>query len=633
MSSEAKVEAKTSLSRDPQDPAVDDEDLRREISDRYKYASNHFKDWAEVAKEDMAFGLGDQWVPEDLQKLKAQGRPALTFNRIKPIISVVSGYQRENSSRIKVSPEGGEDRVFSEVMDRVLKAIDKWSHLGYKMSYWFDDGLYTGKGWLEAVLTYESDPIRGELNFLQRTPYQILVDPDFNEYDLNEWPRAQYVFKVVRLSREVLKQIYPKHKNLIGGFVTDADDVLTNGSGLIQEGGKDDYGNRPNRATVVKRTKEEEESGLKMDDKFTVKEYWRPKMVDKYFVVDKESGEPRSFDKKDEAEAFVTQQGFGKVIARKTPEIWVAAMVGGFVLQDDRSPFEPYYSGYPFFRFMADWEPSSESEHLKVQGIVRSLKDPQREKNKSKSQTLHILNTQANSGWIGDEEALTNEGWKQLEEMGAKAGITIRKKKGYELREILPKGPNQGHLLREQQADQEFKQISAVNPDLLGMQEGGTDSGRAISLRIRQAVLSLVRIFHNYRYSKEIVGKFMLRMVPSLFDEKKLMKVLGQQYMRNATDPEIYPEGLNEGHIRAFLMAVTDHKYNVYVSEADQNKTIRFEVFQSLLELVKAGIPIPPDLLVDYMDISNSEEVKKKIREQQAMAMAAAQAEAQAKKA
>ena len=633
MSSEAQVEAKTSLSRDPQDPAVDDEDLRREIADRFKYASNHFKDWADVAKEDMAFGLGDQWVPEDLQKLKAQGRPALTFNRIKPIISVVSGYQRENSSRIKVSPEGGEDRVFSEVMDRVLKAIDKWSHLGYKMSYWFDDGLYTGKGWLEAVLTYESDPIRGELNFLQRTPYQILVDPDFNEYDLNEWPRAQYVFKVVRLSREVLKQIYPKHKNLIGGFITDADDVLANGSGLIQEGGKDDYGNRSNRSTVVKRTKEEEESGLKMDDKFTVKEYWRPKMVDKYFVVDKESGEPRSFDKKDEAEAFVTQQGFGKVIARKTPEIWVAAMVGGFVLQDDRSPFEPYYSGYPFFRFMADWEPSSENEHLKVQGIVRSLKDPQREKNKSKSQTLHILNTQANSGWIGDEDALTNEGWKQLEEMGAKAGITIRKKKGYELREILPKGPNQGHLLREQQADQEFKQISAVNPDLLGMQEGGTDSGRAISLRIRQAVLSLVRIFHNYRYSKEIVGKFMLRMVPSLFDEKKLMKVLGQQYMRNATDPEIYPEGLNEGHIRAFLMAVTDHKYNVYVSEADQNKTIRFEVFQSLLELVKAGIPIPPDLLVDYMDISNSEEVKKKIREQQAMAMAAAQAEAQAKKA
>ena len=613
------------LSADPQDP-LGSEDLRSEIRDRFKYATEHVKDWDEIAKEDMAFGLGDQWKADELTALKDAARPALTFNRIKPIISIISGYQRENSSRIKVNPEGGEDRVFSEVMDRVLKHVDKVSHLGYKMSYWFDDGLYTGKGWLEAVLTYENDPIRGELRFLQRSPYQVLVDPDFNEYDLNEWPRAQYVFKVVRLSRELLKQLYPEKVKLINGFVTDTDDIVVNGAGVLQEGGDDDYGNRPNVTTVVKRSDLDEESGLKQDNKFTVKEYWRPKMVERFFVVDKESSEPRKFDTKEEAEKFSSQQGFGKVIARKSPEIWVAASVAGFVLQDERSPFEPFYSGYPFFRFLADWAPSAEDETLKVQGVVRSLKDPQREKNKSKSQTLHILNTQANSGWIGDEEALSEEGWKSLEQMGSKPGITVRKRKGADLREILPKGPNQGHIIREQQADEEFKQISAVNPDLMGMQQD-TSSGRAISLRIRQAVLALVRIFHNYRYSKEIVGKFILQMVPALFDEKKVAKVLGPQYMRSATDEE-HPEGLTEGVLKAYMIMVKDNKYDVYVSEADQNKTIRYEVFQDLLELVKAGIPIPPELLIDYMDISNSEETKKKIREAQAQAMAAAQMQA-----
>jgi hypothetical protein len=608
--------------KEAEDPRLND-DLRKEITDRFKYATSYVKDWDEIAKDDMNFGLGDQWSEEERTALKDASRPALTFNRIKPIITIISGYQRENASRIKISPEGGEDKIFSEVLDRVIKFIDKVGHLFYKMSYWFDDGLYTGKGWLEAVRTYESDPIRGELRFLQRTPYQIIVDPDFNEYDLNEWPRAQYVFKVVRLGRDVLKELYPKSAALIDGFVSDVDDVVMNGAGLLKEGADDDYGNRPNSGSLASKARQTDEtSGLKMDDKFTVKEYWRPKSIDKFFVIDKETSEPKKFDTEEEAQAFSAQQGFGTVTKRQAIEMWCAPLVAGFIMQDEKSDFEPYTSAYPFFRFLADWSPSAESEILKVQGVVRSLKDPQREKNKSKSQNLHILNTQANSGWIGDEEALTPEGWKQLEQMGAKPGITVKKKKGYELREILPKGPNQGHLQREQTADEEFKQISAVNPDLMGMQEG-TSSGRAIAMRIKQAVLSLVRIFHNYRYSKEIIGKFILEMIPALFDEKKMAKVLGPQYMRSATDPQLYPEGLTEGHLKAYLTMIKDNKFDVLVSEADQNKTIRFEIFQDLMELAKIRPDIPTELLIDYMDLSNSEEVKKKIREQQQMAMAA----------
>ena len=204
-----------------------------------------------------------------------------------------------------------------------------------------------------------------------------------------------------------------------------------------------------------------------------------------------------------------------KVIERQVQEMWVAAMICGHILQDEISPFEPYYSGFPFFRFLADWAPNAKSELLRVQGLTRPLKDAQKEKNKSKSQFLHILNTQANSGWIGDNNALTKEGWKDLEAMGSKPGITVQKKPGSDLREILPKGPNMGHLQREQEADQEFKQLSGINPDLMGMQEG-TASGKAISLRVKQAVLSLVRLFINYRYSKEIIGKFMLLMMPML---------------------------------------------------------------------------------------------------------------------
>jgi hypothetical protein len=446
-----------------------DKDLRRELLAHRKVVEKHYDKWDTVAKEDYKFALGDQWTEEERNLLKEQSRPCLTFNRIRPLINVVSGYQRENSARIKVNPEGGEDRIFSEVMDRGIKHVDKRSHLTFKFGYWFDDGLYCGKGWLEAIMTFDHDPIRGELRFKQRSPYQIKADPDNNEYDLNEG--ANYVFKFVRLSRSKIKELYPGKSALIGGFVRDNDSQGENGAFLEDEDNMkafegdpqdDDYGNDIMTQSFQK------DLPQGSDGKFTVTEYWRPKKVTKYFVINREDGQPDRFDTKEEAEKFAEDQGGGRVIDRKVNQMWVASYCCGFILDDSISPFEPYYSGYPFFRFLADWAPNAPSEELRVQGMTRPLKDPQREKNKAKSQYLHITNTQANSGWIGDEDALTPKGWEKLEELGSKPGITVKKKAGKELREIQPKLPNQSHALREQQADEEFKQISNVNPDLFG---------------------------------------------------------------------------------------------------------------------------------------------------------------------
>jgi hypothetical protein len=603
---------------------VNDSELSGEIETNYKRATEVLDPWTEEAKEDYRFALGDQWTKEDRDALKEQSRPALTFNRIRPLINIVSGYQRENSARIKVNPEGGEDRIFSEVMDRGIKYVDKQSHLGYKMGYWFDDGLYCGKGYLEAILDYDKDPVRGELKFKQRSPYQVLPDPDCLEYDLNEG--AKYIFIIDRLSKSELKELYPGKEKLINGFRSDKDDIVINGSGLDVD---DDYGNLPEGSNTLKKAATEnaaEEPDT--DGKFTHKEYWRPKYVDKFYVIEKSSGEPRRFDTKEEAEAFVVEQAFGKVIPRKVAEMWVAAKVCGFLIQDVKSPFEPFYSGFPIFRFMADWAPNAEEEKLRTQGIVRPLKDAQREKNKAKSQYLHILNTQANSGWIGEEGALSPEGWKTLEKMGSKPGLIAKIKKGFydKIREIQPKGPNTGQIVREEKADEEFKQISTINPDLMGMQEG-TASGRAISMRIKQAVLALSRLFSNYSYSKEIVGKFILEMVPAIIDVPKLKKILGPQYMAKAVDPEKYPQGLSDGHLEAFLTMVQDNKYDVFVAEADANSTIRYEIFQELSELLKAGAPIPIELLISYMDLPNSEEVLQKIKEYQQQQLAAAGAQ------
>jgi len=639
------AELKTDMDLDPaarfpdDAPDTGDGTLNREISQRFNYAYKYHKDWVETAKEDYAFTLGEQWSEDEKAALEDQKRPALVFNRIRPLINVVAGYHRENSSRLKVSPEGQEDKIFTEVFDRAFLFCDKVGKFTYKQGYQFDDGCACGKGWLEAVLGYDRDPIFGEIRWLHLKPWQIYVDPDSVEYDINE--DAGYVFKVCTYTKAKLIELFPKKEKAIKGFTVDNDTAVDNVSVLGEE---DDYGNRPGGRSVEGTRIAEPE--FDMDMPLTVKEYWRKKMVVKYFIV--QDGEAIKFETREEAERYAASlqpKSSGapqlpgmppvlqipdrnwkapKVFDRKVPEMWVAIRVCGHILLDAKSPFEPYTTMYPFFRFIADWSPSAETEELKAMGVTRPLKDPQREKNKAKSQYLHILNTSAHSGWKGDENALSEPGWQELKKLGSSPGVVLRQTPGTKLEQIQPVMPAQGHLLREQSADEEFKQISNINPDLLGIADK-TTSGKAIGLRIRQAVTALVRIFHNYRYTKEVMGKFLVGIMPLLFSARKLGKVIGTQYMRI--------NQLDEGKLAAYLQMIKDAKYDLVVAEADNTSSIRSEIFGQLIELAKtpAGQYLPPELLVDYMEIENSKEVKDAIAQTRQAAIAAQQAELAAK--
>lgn len=118
----------------------DEEDVSFEIDTNVKIAVNAQKEWNEVAREDIDFCLGKQWTEEDKATLNEQRRPCLTFNKIKPIIQLVAGHLIQRQDRIQISPEGGEDEVFSAVMDKALDHVDKGSNLQWKLNYQFTGG-------------------------------------------------------------------------------------------------------------------------------------------------------------------------------------------------------------------------------------------------------------------------------------------------------------------------------------------------------------------------------------------------------------------------------------------------------------------------------------------------------------
>lgn len=607
-----------------------------DIEKKAKRAIRAQNDWTKAAKEDYKFALGDQWTKEEKDKLEEEGRPALTYNKIEPLLDLVSGYQRENSTRIRVNPEGGEDRLFSEVADRIIKAIDKWTKLNYKLDHVFDDGETCGKGNLEMFITYDDDPIRGDLGFRLLSPYQLLWDPDSTEYDKSD---AKFAIKLSKKTKDDLVELYPKKKGKIDGFAGDVTDYYGLGGEILKEGDKDNYhlGREDDYESGILAITEEEK------DKYLLKEMFYVKKIDKYILFWVEENRFERFDTEAEANAkaagirkqvqddFNTQMiGFQalaqsgapsvqqappappeyaeptiKIIKRKVSEMWYCATAAGELLSDPaQSPFEPYYHGYPYFTFVAKYKPSAEGEEQKSRGLVRNLKDPQKDHNKSRSQYLHILNTSANSGWVGDNDALPPEGKKDLEKMGSTPGVTIWKKPNSYLERIQPTMPSQGHLAIFEVSAQDIKEISGINADALAIQDK-TTSGRAIALRIKQATTILSPIFRNYRYTKEMIGTAIFSMIPHIFDVPEIRKVVGQEFMS--------ANKIDDGFLTAFLQQIADGKYDINITEADNSATIRQETFEALMEMVKGGMMIPPDTLLEFSNIPNVKEVSEKI--------------------
>lgn len=651
--------------------AVDLETLTQELDNNLNVAIKHKANWTEIAREDIDFCLGEQWTAQEKLDLKNQLRPVMSFNKIKPLVQLVTGHLIQTKSRIQAFPEGGEDEKFTAVADKIMDHIEKVSHLNFKLSYQFSGAEKAGESWIEFYLDYDEDPIFGQLKVPNLGPFKVFIDPSSNEYDLSD---CGFLFKVMRLSKARLKQLFP---DKAGEIDRDADDslgtIVTNIQ-QVRSGDESDYGN----SSVVPRGGHTADPNdeMKGDQKeCTTVEYWKKHYVDKWFVYFVSDGATEEFDTEEEAKSEISrrqkmehenivkeglaehqknitilaQAAVSKVQInpgtpmpsleppappaiesvkvqyalkkRRVTQMKVAIKVGAVWLTDGfmKSPFEPNYSGYPQFRYIAEWAPESDTPELRVQGIVRSLKDPQREKNKARSQFLHILNTSANSGWIGDEDALTPTKWDQLKDFGAVPGITVQKKKGSDLQRISPMEPSMANIARDKAAGDDFKEVSGLNADLLSMGEGENPSGKAISLRIRQAVTILQPSFENFRYTKILIGKFLFSIIPVMFDAAKIEKVVGAKFMKE--------NQLSRGDLAAYLTMIEDGKYDVRISEAGTPDTLREETFEDLANLVKSGLQLPPDLLMEFMNLPNKQEVMNRVKEfqqQQMQAMLAA---------
>lgn len=188
----------------------DDQELLLEIRNRFKYATDAWKNIREEAQIDMRYVIGDPWDPADKQIRKSAGRPALALDQLSQYCNQAINNLRQNKRGIAIHPIGnGANDKSAEFLQDLIRGIEYESNAqqtayipafenAFQRSYgfWRIGRDYVGKDFLQKAT------IKGIPN-----PDSVVYDPDVMNAD---WSDANYVFVTEPVTKEEFKRRWPK---------------------------------------------------------------------------------------------------------------------------------------------------------------------------------------------------------------------------------------------------------------------------------------------------------------------------------------------------------------------------------------------------------------------------------------
>jgi len=579
------------------------ESLARKMLIYCKEAKDGNSMWRERAKENYRFYVGDQWSSADKTQLDSEKRPHLTLNNILPIINAISGNERSNRKIALVYPKKGGTAKVAKLFSSVCRHVYDQTNFIYEVSQAFLDGIIGGKGWWNLEINYGEDPIDGDVEINRISPFDIEEDPNSTTYDLNK--SANYIIRHFWWDKETLELAYPKSKQDIEEATewiqANTADVKTFEATDTEEATYED-----NKGVAVQLTK------------YRVNEIFWKSFEKRSFLVNTET---LSLQRIDPTQIEIAQKLMGKnkslkIVERIIPILHQTIFLGRNILEHIEDPFNGV-AKFPLFRFTPYY-----IEKLAF-GVVDNLKDPQREINKRSSQALHHLNQTANSGWIG-EDGWEVEDKESVEAFGSKAGVSLHYRNGKKPERLVPAPLSQGHLLLARMGIDSIKMISGINADLLGYDKTKSESGVAMETRRAQGLMVANSIFDNFDYTQQLFGEMLVEIIrnTNVFSDEEIKLIAKEQ---NEPDAEF------EQTLKT-RQSWSIGRYGLKIIESPMSMTERTARFEQLTQMAQAGLPIPPDVILESSDLPNKEEIVNGLKQRQQAEAAMAQEELNLKK-
>lgn len=578
--------------------------------DRFERAATAHQKWAEPAKKAVDYYEGRQLTDEVRAALLAQGRPALVFNVIKPLIRVALGYQRNNRTDTKYLPgaDGSGSAELAEALTMIVKDAADDTDMKYVDAEVFAEGMLTGRGWYDVRLSFEHNDL-GEIVARADDPFSIFVDPDATTYNPEDW---NYVFETRWVSADEIDALYGKSAStyagrLVGGGnpssglptgMYDATEEIRPVTGFGYDGS--DMGIMASRLheRLFDYVDTARKSVRLLDCQHVV---WGEATV----FVDLETGQrvivpdwmPK--EKVRAIAAYNEAQGNPvRLVRRKVRRVRWTTQIGDLFIHDDWSPFRTF-TKIPFFPYF---------RRGFTRGMVEDLIDPQDEVNKRYSAGLNMVMRSGNTGWMVQKGSLDPDQRENLEVQGGRAGVVIEYEQGHEKPDRIDPSPPPTAMERlSEQSEERLRTISGINLSATG-QLDRVQSGRAIEARQRQAVLGLEPDLDNFSRTQKLKGGKLLVLVQDFYTEPRIFRVMGE----NGRLSMMAVNQINDitGEITLNLSV---GKYKVMIDETPISASFLQATFDEMLVLIEKGIPIPADFIIDAASFGRKDELKERL--------------------
>ena len=575
----------------------------------FRDAVDHSNEWRKEANEDIRFYRGEQWDKSDLKDMEESRKPAITINKINPLINILSGYQRLNRYDIEFLPRTQGDNEQAALRKGITKYILDRSHYNYEETDVFSDGILTGIGWFEVFYNYDKLTGDGDACVRRVSPFDIYPDPESRDRHMRD---MKFVIRARWVDKETLTAYYPEA----------ADEI--------------------NAQTEAYMSEESEEAASLDEQLWYNSETQKIRFAECWYKTTGQKTIYTLFDGSTTEQVTEQMLLSGLVVSQRTvsyPKVRMVAFFDNVTLEDIDSPYE--HGKLPFVPFMCYYLGDSDTPR----GIVRGLKDPQREINKRRSQELHILNTQSNSGWIAEEGAMSAEQERNLSRHGSTPGVVVKTRPGAltggRLRELMPKSPPSASIQAYQEAVAELPAISGINEALMGTDISNQQSGRAIELKQKQAITHIAGLFDNLRYAKEMVAELLWGrrgargIIPQFYTEEKTFRIVGEngenQYVTVNQQVQMQDQYTRQ-LVTTTLNDLSIGEYDIVISDTPATATARTAQFWSLVDACKnlnIQGPMVMDILLDLSDIPQKEEITRRLKAQQEEQAKAQQAQMQ----
>lgn len=572
---------------------LSDNRLAQENWQRYRYGIlRGHRTYTKQARicDRMYLGGGRQWDPVDKALLDSQGRPAYEFNEVKPALNAAIGYQINNRMDISFRPRGaGTDQAKADMRSKITKQIADQCHLHWKETEVFADGLIEQRGYFDVRVEFDHS-MQGNICVTVLDPMDVIPDPDSKTYEPTGWAD---VIVTRWMTLEEIEDQYGKRvaTSLAGRKINEAD-FGGNSDDEGEERSKFGMDNGRDRAWDLQYTDEAGITRVRVIDR----QYWKRQLTSCLLY-------PRTGDLKAIESMLpdvVAQHVAQGAVQTRTMMRRVGWRVTTYdeLLQDSISPYDGF-TVIPYFPFFRRGQTS---------GLVDDAVGPQQALNKGISQFVHIINTSANSGWVVEENSLTNMKTEDLETKGAQTGLVVEYRKGSAKPEKIKSNDVPQGI--DRLIDRATAQIrEATVPEAMRGLDGPERSGIAIQSKEHAAMTQLALPLDNLGRTRHMMAERFRDLETQFYTEERVFRITEQDPRTGKpVDSTIVVNQWDE-ITGTYMNDLTEGDYDVVVSEQPTQATFENSQFNQALEMRKVGVAIPDTVMVQHSTLTRKDEI------------------------